>query len=78
MPRKHPYAVALGRRGGRSRSAAKLRAIRVNGLQTRFVSTYRLTPEGDLDRLTDGHWTRLHEPYDAAAKRWLWRRRTGR
>jgi hypothetical protein len=33
MPRKNPHAVALGRKGGRVKSAAKAAAVRLNGLK---------------------------------------------
>lgn len=42
MPRKNPHAVALGRKGGRVKSAAKTAAARKNIL-TRWAKKKRLT-----------------------------------
>jgi hypothetical protein len=66
--RKNPHAVALGRLGGKARSAAlsptELSRIGRLGGQPR---RYRLS-RGTLERRDGDRWLTLEPPYDRAAR----------
>jgi hypothetical protein len=75
MARKHPGAVALGRKGGGRNTPAQIAQRAVNLNRAGQPRKYRLATSLVIERREDGRWVELHPPYDAATMAWLRRHR---